>query len=156
MSVDLSISSVWGCEASLARRSAMARRIGIWVSVLFSVTGCLMPAGSSTGSSGGYGAEASVVWVAAVRSVNPVAAQPCGAGWHEVPGENLWPSSPEFKALAATGPNDVWLVGSIAPSHYDHGTLVEHWDGCFPVSIVSPGLRVRYQFQAGSAAELST
>jgi hypothetical protein len=42
---------------------------------------------------------------------------------------NLWPASPEFKAAAATGPNDVWLVGALWPSHYYQNTLVEHWDG---------------------------
>src|SRR5436309_722807 len=63
----------------------------------------------------------------------------CGASWQSVSSPSLWPAGPSFNGVAAAGPDDVWLVGSVEPAH-TRKALTEHWDGTEWRQVATPEL----------------
>jgi hypothetical protein len=54
-----------------------------------------------------------------------------GTDWSRVPLPKV--SYTDLNAISASGPNDIWVVGTrgvqLSPHHIGRGTLAEHWDG---------------------------
>jgi len=64
-----------------------------------------------------------------------------GQSWRIVPSPNPGKIVSRLDAVAGTGPQDVWAVGSFAggtPAVGDSGTLILHWDGQAWTQVPSP------------------
>jgi hypothetical protein len=120
-----------------------------WDGASWSVVPTQTAASRFTESSQFYGVAAiasSDVWaVGQSRSLNgtnwiPVAEHYDGTTWTVTPTPALPGTSSQFDAVAATGPDDVWAVGTSSDvGHYPLATtLVEHWDGHTWSVIASP------------------
>ncbi len=121
-------------------------------------------AGVTLGSGGelwavGYGGDQPLVerystaCVTPAPTVTPLPTPSCGASWGLVPHPEEPLTTNLFYGVAATGPNDVWAVGSARQSSYTlRSTLIEHWTGSGWNIATNPGFGDLY----GVAARTTT
>ncbi len=118
----------------------MTKRTGLWTRLIALAVGVILLAGGHLGE-----VPAPAVFAAA---------PPCGVTWRDVPDANLWPYGSAFKGLAATGPNDVWLVGERTSGHTG-ASLTEHWDGIEWRQVPVPSLATNRASTLTAVAALS-